>query len=93
MKRTRPTSLIGLAVAGLVVGFLAELAASASSRLRPIFTALLTLISLSLAMWSKSMTYGGNTPPQSVQGTDLHAARNSFIRFVNSGLDFFALAM
>ncbi|WP_431245622.1 DUF3180 domain-containing protein [Leifsonia xyli] len=28
MKRTRPTSLIGLAVAGLVIGFLAELAAS-----------------------------------------------------------------
>lgn len=28
MKRTRPTSLIGLAVLGLVVGFLGELAAS-----------------------------------------------------------------
>jgi hypothetical protein len=28
MKRTRPTSLVGLGVAGLVVGFLAELAAA-----------------------------------------------------------------
>ncbi|WP_431218898.1 DUF3180 domain-containing protein [Leifsonia xyli] len=41
MKRTRPTSLIGLAVAGLVIGFLAELAASGMGV--PIFVPPLTL--------------------------------------------------
>ncbi|MET3565089.1 Protein of unknown function [Leifsonia sp. 98AMF] len=41
MKRTRPSSLIGLGVAGLVVGFLAELAAAGMGQ--PVFIPPLTL--------------------------------------------------
>jgi len=41
VKRTRPTTLIGLGVAGLVVGFLAELAAASMGA--PVFIPPLTL--------------------------------------------------